>query len=150
MALYDGGQRHTHTKAKSIATREGEGELRRQTTQKCLDIQVSGVTAERGRRPYRNFLHDVRMRMGMAKQTTGKLRHVWETKAVPLKLKLRIYKTGVCSRLVYGSEVWCLTPDVQRALNGCNSRMLSHITGLTVHEEVSVSTRTYAWRCGDH
>ena len=83
------------------------------------------------------------MRMGMAEQIAGKLRHVWAARTVPLKLKLRIYKTGVCSRLVYGSEAWCLTPDVQRALNGCNSRMLSHITGKTVHEEASASSRTY-------
>ena len=90
-----------------------------------------------------DHMYDVRMRMGMAEQTAGKLRHVWAARDVPLKLKLRIYKTGVCSRLVYGSEAWCLTPDIRRALNGCNSRMLSHITGRTVHEEASATTRTY-------
>ena len=89
-----------------------------------------------------DHMHDVRVRMAIAERTAGTLRHVWSARAVPLQLKLRIYKSGVCSRLTYGSEAWHLTSQVQKALNGCNSRMLSHVTGRTVHDETSKETRT--------
>ena len=48
---------------------------------------------------------------------------------IPLNLKLRMYISGVCSVLVYGSEAWTLDDNVIRANNnGANSRMLSRIT----------------------
>ena len=47
---------------------------------------------------------DVKARMASAATVAGKMRHVWSSTTIPLKLKLRIYQTGVCSRLVYGSE----------------------------------------------
>ena len=49
-------------------------------------------------------LADVTARIASATSTAGKMRAIWASKTVPLKLKLRIYKTGVCSRLTYGAE----------------------------------------------
>ena len=45
--------------------------------------------------------------------------------------------------MVYGSETWMLTPEVQRLLNGANSQMVSKITGKTIREEATEATRTY-------
>ena len=87
-------------------------------------------------------MHDVKTRIAMAMQTAGKMRNIWSARTVPQSLKLRIYKSGVCSRLVYGSEGWRLTAQVQRMLNGANSRMVARITGKTQHEEASTATRT--------
>ena len=50
---------------------------------------------------------------------------------------MRLYKSCICSVLTYGSEAWKLTTKVKAALNGANSRMVSVITGNTIHEEAS-------------
>ena len=39
--------------------------------------------------------------------------------------------------MTYGSEAWRLTDTVRAALNGANSRMVSVITGNTIHAEAS-------------
>ena len=95
-----------------------------------------------------NHLTDVKAKVARATKTAGKMRNIWASKHVPLQLKLRIYKTGVCSQLAYGSEAWLLNADTIRIINGVNSRMLHRITGKTIHEEASSETRTFdiiAW-----
>ena len=93
-------------------------------------------------------LTDVKAKVARAIRTAGKMRNIWSSRHVPLQLKLRIYKTGVCSQLAYGSEAWTLNADTIRIINGANSRMLHRITGKTIHEEASRNTRTFdiiAW-----
>ena len=80
---------------------------------------------------------DIRVRIAMARNTAGKLRNIWSSKWIPLRLKLRIYVTGVCTQLVYGSEAWNLDEEATHTLNGANSRMLHRITGRTIQEEAS-------------
>ena len=55
---------------------------------------------------------------------------------------MRVYKTGVCSKLIYGSETWTLTSKVCSMLNGANSLMVSRITGRSPHVEASKKTKT--------
>ena len=50
---------------------------------------------------------DVDARIAIATMTAGKMRNIWASRSTSMKLKIRIYSTGVCSRLTYGSEV-CL------------------------------------------
>ena len=88
-------------------------------------------------------MHDVCVHMAVAQRTVDTLSHVWLTQTVPLQLKLRIYKAGVRSRLTYGSEACHLIAQLQKTRNGCNNRMLSHVTGRTVYEEAIKETRTY-------
>jgi len=52
-------------------------------------------------------------------------------------LRMRLYKSSVCSILTYGSEAWRLTPKVCAALNGANSSMVSKITGRTIRDEAT-------------
>ena len=87
--------------------------------------------------------HDVKRRCAMASSRFGALRHIFNSPAIPLKLKMKVYHTAVCSLLTYGSEAWNLTGNIQAMINGCNSRCLSHITGKSAHSEASVRTRTY-------
>ena len=79
----------------------------------------------------------------MATSRCGDLRAVFSSKSIPLRLKIKIYKTAVCSLLTYGSEAWRLDEKTIAMLNGCNARCLSHITHKSVHEEASARTRTY-------
>ena len=74
-----------------------------------------------------SHLADIRARIAAAAVTAGKMRNVWASKTTPLRLKLRIYKVGVCSKLTYGCEAWHLDADACRLLNGANSRMMAHI-----------------------
>ena len=84
-----------------------------------------------------SHMPDVKRRIAMVTQRFGKLRHIWRSNELHVNLRLRLYKSAVCSILTYGSEAWRLTKKVIRALNGANSRMLSVITGKTIHEEAS-------------
>ena len=80
-------------------------------------------------------IHDVRTRIARAKQRFGKMRHIWANKELHQNLRMRLYKSSVCSILTYGSEAWRLTTDVRAALNGANASMVSVITGNTIREE---------------
>ena len=86
---------------------------------------------------------DVARRIGRAKTRAGKLRHVWAANALPLRLKLRLYVSAVCSILTYGSEAWLLTAQTCRSITGANAEMLAHITGRTQHEEAKKATTTF-------
>ena len=43
----------------------------------------------------------------------------------------------------YGAEAWILNDETRRALNGANSKMVSAITGRTIHEEAKTEGKTY-------
>ena len=73
----------------------------------------------------------------------GILRNISSSSHVSLRLKIRLYKDAVCSQLTYGSEVWALTDEESKTINGTNSRMVSRITDKSIHEEASSSTRTF-------
>ena len=49
---------------------------------------------------------DVKVRIAVAILTAGKILNIWASKWIPQRLNLRIYVTGVCSNLAYGSEAW--------------------------------------------
>ena len=86
---------------------------------------------------------DVKIRIATARQRYGKMRHIWADRRLHLNLRLRLYKSSVCSIMTYGSEAWQLNDEVSRALNGANSQMVSIITGKTPHAEASKDTRTF-------
>ena len=90
-----------------------------------------------------NHERDVEKRCAMAMSRCGDLRAVFNSENIPLALKLKIYKTAVCSLLTYGSEAWRLDKKTIAKINGCNARCLSHITHKTAHEEASKKTQTF-------
>ena len=47
---------------------------------------------------------DVRTRIARATQRFGKMRHIWKNKELHQNLRIRLYKSSVCSILTYGSE----------------------------------------------
>ena len=80
---------------------------------------------------------DVQARIARARQRFGKMRHIWGNKDLHVNLRLRLYKSSVCSIMTYGSEAWRLTQTVGAALNGANSSMVSIITGRPIRAEAS-------------
>ena len=86
---------------------------------------------------------DVKIRIASARQRFGKMRHIRADKRLHQNLRLRLYKSSVCSVMTYGSEAWQLSDEASKTLNGANSQMLSIITSKTPHEEASKDTRTF-------
>ena len=54
-----------------------------------------------------------------------------------LNLRLRLYKSSICSIMTYGSEAWMLNEATIKRLNGANAQMVNIITGKTPHQEAS-------------
>ena len=79
--------------------------------------------------------YDIKVRIAKVFARCGTLRNVFDSKELPIKLKLRLYKAAVCSILTYGCETWRITPPVMRQINGANSRMLSRLTGKSIPQE---------------
>ena len=64
---------------------------------------------------------DVQIRIARARQRFGKMRHIWANKQLHVNLRMRLYKSSVCSILTYGSEAWRMAAKVSAALNGANT-----------------------------
>ena len=62
---------------------------------------------------------DVKRRIAIAMQRMGALRNVFDS-GIPLDLKLKIYKTAICSLLTYGCEAWTLSEKTLTMINGAN------------------------------
>ena len=87
--------------------------------------------------PDGSHMADVRRRIARAQSRHGKMRHIWKSKVLHPRLKMRLYVSAVCSIMIYGSEAWRLDDAATRALNGANSRMVSAITGRPIREEAT-------------
>ena len=72
----------------------------------------------------------------------GQLRHVFNS-GIRFGLKMKIYKTAVCSLLTYGCEAWSLDEQTLATINGANARCLCRFTGKDAHQEASTRTRSY-------
>ena len=71
---------------------------------------------------------DVTHRMNIAQARFSSLYHMWNDHRLPTSMKLRLYKSAVCSTFTHSSEAWDMTPRVTRSINGFNSRCLHVIT----------------------
>ena len=87
-------------------------------------------------------MQDVERRVALAETRMGQLRQIFNS-AVAFKLKMKIYKTAVCSLLTYGCEAWDLDKHTLAKINGANARLLSRFTGKDAHSEASACTRTF-------
>ena len=88
------------------------------------------------------YVHDVQRRINLAMARMGQLRQVFNSN-IRLGLKMKVYKTAVCSLLTYGCEAWDLSTRTQAMINGVNARCLCRFTGKDAHQEVSARTRSY-------
>ena len=53
---------------------------------------------------------------------------------------MRLYIAIVVSTMIYGSTAWLFTDEIKRKLNGVNSKMVSHITKRSIHDEAREPT----------
>ena len=71
------------------------------------------------------------------------MRHIWTDKRLHPNLRIRLYKSNVCSVMTYDAEAWKMDVKVSKELNGANSQMLCVITGKSPHTESSTDTQTF-------
>ena len=93
--------------------------------------------------PSGDHLPDVRKRIAQAKSHAGRLRHILQAEDLELDLRIRLYISGCCSILAYGSEVWPLDDKTCKIINDANAYMLSHITGRSRYEVASSKTTAF-------
>ena len=72
---------------------------------------------------------DVKHRMSIAQSEFSSLSHLWQDHRLPLSMKLRFYRSAVCSTFTDSCEAWTLTEAIRKSINGFNSRCLHVITG---------------------
>ena len=89
-----------------------------------------------------SHVRDVVRRVTLTETRMGQLRHVFGS-VINFKLKMKIYKTTVCSLLTYGYEVWDMDVQTMTKINGVNVRFLSTFTDKDAHAEVSAATRSF-------
>ena len=66
---------------------------------------------------------DFKYRKGQAWAAMGKLSKIWKS-TIPRKLKLNFFHACVESILLYGSETWTITKDLEQRIDGCYTRLL--------------------------
>ena len=76
---------------------------------------------------------DVTSRMHMAQARFSALFLLWDDHRLPTTMKLRFYKTAVCSIFTHACEAWDMTQKVMKRINGFNSRSLHRITNESYH-----------------
>lgn len=88
---------------------------------------------------------EVRIRIAQATAARSKLENIWKSRGIAFKTKLKLYKSLVLSILLYGSESWTLTKDLENKLQAfemTSYRMLlrisyvEHKTNVHVLQEV--------------
>ena len=62
-------------------------------------------------------------RKGQAWKTIKSLQKIWKSN-LPRQVKVNVFQTLVKSVLLYGSETWTLTKQLERSLDGCYTRLL--------------------------
>ena len=72
---------------------------------------------------------DVEHRLIIAQNVFNSLHHMWADHRLPISMKIRLYRSAVCSSFTHACEAWTFVKSVKKKINGFNSRCLSHITG---------------------
>ena len=88
--------------------------LKRSTNFKYLGSQIP------------NSNTDFNYRKGHAWAANGKLTRIWKS-TVPRKLKLNFFQASVESILLYGSETWTVTSELETRIDGCYTKLLRKV-----------------------
>ena len=72
---------------------------------------------------------DINYHMAIAQSMFNSLSHLWGDHRVTNNMKIRLYKSVVCSTLSHGCEAWTFSQSVRKTRRGFNSCCLSFITG---------------------
>lgn len=80
---------------------------------------------------------DVKNRIRLANFAFSKMRNLWYSHRVSLRLKLRIFNSNVKSVLLYGCETWKVSNNIMKKLQVFTNRCLRKICGIFYPEIIS-------------
>lgn len=118
----------------------------RATSQVPQTIEINGTRVEE----VQNFIYlgsvistqggaeeDVRRRIQLANVAFGSLNHVWRSKRLSLRLKLRFFNSNVKSVLMYGCETWKVTKSLIHRVQVFVNKCLRKICGIFYPDIIS-------------
>ena len=80
---------------------------------------------------------DIKSRINKARHAFNTLRPIWNSTALSIKSKIRIFNTNVKSVLLYGSETWRTTKAIHNKLQTFINRCLRYILNIRWPEKIS-------------
>jgi len=80
---------------------------------------------------------DVRSRINKARHAFNTLRPIWNSRALSIRNKIRIFNTNVKAVLLYGSETWRVTNTGTNKLQTFVNRCLRHILNIRWPDKIS-------------
>ena len=81
--------------------------------------------------------NDVKSRTNKARHAFNTLRQIWNSKALSINTKTRIFNTNVKSVLLYGSETWKVTKTINNKLQSFVNKCLRHILNIRWPDTIS-------------
>ena len=91
---------------------------------------------------------EISIRLAMAAQAFNKLGKIWKSSSLQLRTKLKLYKSNVCSVLLYAAETWKTNAKIESRLRGFEGRCLrrilrinweDHISNMEIHRKTGIN-----------
>ncbi|MCP4267312.1 MAG: hypothetical protein GY777_17355, partial [Candidatus Brocadiaceae bacterium] len=81
---------------------------------------------------------EINSRIGKASGTFARLTaRVWDNQKLSIRTKANVYRSCVCSTLLYGSETWTLSSVQEKKINTFHLRCLRRILGITWQQKIT-------------
>ena len=110
----------TEYMAFNIREDEGNVVLDKQELKKVDDFRYLGSMM-------RSTETDFERRRGLAYGAWNSMEKIWNAKHVPIKLKTSIFDASVLSILLYGCELWIITPKIEQQINSFATNCYRHM-----------------------
>ena len=79
---------------------------------------------------------DFLVRKALAWSACHKLRSIWSSQ-LDEKMKVRLFKSTVESVFLYGSETWTITKAMKKKIDGCYTKMLRMVKGISWQDRIT-------------
>jgi hypothetical protein len=83
---------------------------------------------------------DIKVRKGQAWKAFWKMKNIWKSTTIPIKLKMIIFKASCHSILLYGCESWIITSKLECALNSFATSCYRVMLGIKRTDKIQNNT----------
>ena len=80
---------------------------------------------------------DFKRRKILATTSMSNFKHVWESKHLPLRIKMRIFNACVAPVMLAGSELWTLSETLKKKINAFQRKLLRRILDIKWPKKIS-------------
>lgn len=81
-------------------------------------------------------MEDILYRKNLATNAFWKMKKIWNSKNITLKLKLRIFNSTCVAIFLYASETWVLNPEREKKINSFATTCYRYILGISKFDKV--------------